>query len=869
VQSSEIRTRFLRFFEERGHRIVPSSPLIPHNDPTLFFVNAGMVPFKDVFTGAEVRDYTRATSSQRCLRVSGKHNDLDNVGRTARHHTLFEMLGSFSFGDYFKDQAIPMAWELLTEEFKVDGDRLWVTVLDEDEEAYAIWRDKVGFPEARLQRLGAKDNFWSMGETGPCGPCSEIHYDHGPSISDDIRGPAGEDDRYVEIWNNVFMQYEQTASGERLDLPNPSIDTGMGFERIAAVLQGVYWNYDTDIFQPIIRRGAELTGVRYGESQEADTALRVMADHARAGAFLVGDGVMPARDGRGYVLRRVLRRAIRFGVKLGVDTPFMHDLAGVVIEGMSDAYPDLGRREGFIREVVLREEESFRRTIHKGMNLLSGELESAEEVLDGKVAFTLYDTHGFPVDLTQQIAAEQGMSVDLSGYQAAMEEQRARGRAGWKGSGEQAVEGLWKALASELGPTRFTGYDRTEDVGTVLAIVRSTDAGHERVESLTEGDEGVVLLDATPFYAESGGQVGDSGHTGAFTVTDTTGAAGLTLHRGIATGAVAVGDLIPVVVDAAQRDATRRNHTGTHLLHTALQSVLGSHVTQKGSLVGPRRLRFDFSHFQAMTGEELAAVEDRVNAEILKNTEVTTTLESLEEAKSRGAMALFGEKYDADVRVVEVGGYSVELCGGTHCIRTGDIGLFRITQETGIAEGVRRIEAQTGLWALQVVRHRDGLLSAAARQLKTNAEQLLVGITKLQEDRKHLERQLKEIHKEAARAAAGDLAGQAKDIGGVKVLAAEVEGDLKDQADRLRDQLGSAFIVLAGRKGPKVLLVVAATKDLAGRVHAGNLVREIAPMVGGGGGGRPDMAQAGGKNPDGIPAALQRAWDYAAEQLSQ
>ncbi|MFT4625330.1 MAG: alanyl-tRNA synthetase [Myxococcota bacterium] len=879
VQSNEIRKAFLDFFAAREHAVVPSSSLIPHNDPTLFFVNAGMVQFKDVFTGADPRDYSRATTVQKCLRVSGKHNDLENVGRTPRHHTFFEMLGNFSFGDYFKSEAIPMAWSLLTDTLGVDAERLWVTVYEHDDEAYAIWRDQVGVPEARLQRLGAKDNFWSMGETGPCGPCSEIHYDHGPAVSSDTRGPAGEDDRYVEVWNLVFMQFDQSASGERTVLPRPSIDTGMGLERLAAVLQGVYSNYDTDAFRPLLRRGAELAGIRYGEHTDADTALRVIADHSRAAAFLVGDGVMPSNEGRGYVLRRVMRRAIRFGVKLEIDQPFLHETVGSVIDNFADAYPALGDRSDFVREVVLGEELRFRRTLRRGMQLLDTELSRARTetpdgpVVDGRTAFTLSDTYGFPLDLTQLIAREQGVEVDADGFDAALEEQRAMGRAAWKGSGEEAVVGLWRDLALEHGATAFTGYDSTDGTATVLALVRRSGTGDEATlevaSALSPGDEGIVLLDRTPFYAESGGQVGDTGTVGGAEVTDTTKASGLHLHHVRASVPIQVGDEVTARVDAAQRNKTRRNHTATHLMHAALRTVLGDHVSQKGSLVGPERLRFDFAHHKPMTADEIRRVEDLVNAQILSNAGLDTSVEDLEAAVERGAMALFGEKYDAEVRVVSVPGFSVELCGGTHVSRTGDIGLFRLVSEAGIAAGVRRIEAQTGTGAMEIVQRDADRLAAIAQRLKTPAEQVVESLDRLQEDKRQLERELRKLKTALAKHAADAMLDDVREVHGVKVLAAAFDGDLKAQADRLRDQLGTSVIVLVGTSGDKVKVLVAASKDIAGsRLHAGKLVKPLAAIVGGGGGGRPDMAQAGGKDPSRVPELLAQAHVLAAEMLA-
>jgi alanyl-tRNA synthetase len=871
VNASEIRKSFLGYFERHGHRIVPSSSLVPHNDPTLFFTNAGMVQFKDLFTGKEPPSYPRAVSSQRCLRVSGKHNDLDNVGRTPRHHTLFEMLGNFSFGDYFKAEAITLAWDLLTGAWKIDPDRLWVTIFEEDDEAHAIWHEKVGVPASRIQRLGAKENFWSMGPVGPCGPCSEIHYDHGPKYARDASGnpgPASEDPRYVEIWNLVFMQFEQHEDGSRTALPKPSIDTGMGLERLSAVLQGVYWNYETDLFQPLMRRASELAGTKPGHSEESDTALRVIADHSRAAAFLVGDGVMPSNEERGYVLRRVMRRGIRFGTKLGLQEPFLHKVVSEVITHMAEAYPQLSDRRAFIEQVVLDEELRFQRTLSRGMRLLDSHLEGGA-LLPGAVAFELFDTYGFPLDLTELIAEERGQRVDSEGFRAAMEQQKARSRAGWKGSGQQAVSELWHQLHTAHGETLFTGYDHDQDHGRVLALIRvSGDSDFTEVERLSAGEKGIVILDQTPFYAESGGQVGDVGSIGGFHVTETQKAAGLHLHHGEATEPIEVGQHLQATVDAARRDRTRRNHTATHLLHAALRKVLGPHVTQKGSLVAPDRLRFDFAHPKPLTADELHTLEDMVNAEILHNHGVDTALDDLEQAVARGAMALFGEKYDARVRVVSVPGFSTELCGGTHVHRTGDIGLFRILSEAGVAAGVRRIEAQTGTGALALVHEESQTLLEAARKLKTEPARLLEAITRLQEERKTLERELAELKRGMAKAAAGDLVRSAQDVNGIRVLAAEFDGDLREQADRLRDQLGSSLVVLLARKGDKVQLLAAASKDVAGsRIHAGKVIEAVAPLVGGRGGGRPDMAQAGGADPSGIPAAVQRVYSYAREVL--
>ncbi|MEQ1569066.1 MAG: alanine--tRNA ligase [Myxococcota bacterium] len=886
MNASEIRKSFLEYFGRNGHAVLPSSSLVPHDDPTLYFTNAGMVQFKDAFTGAEKPAAPRAATAQKCLRVSGKHNDLDNVGRTPRHHTFFEMLGNFSFGDYFKPEAISFAWEMLTGVWKLDAERLWVTVYEEDDEAFALWRERVGVPESRIQRLGAEENFWSMGPVGPCGPCSEIHYDHG-----EARGPAGGpatgSGRYVEIWNLVFMQFEQHPDKSRTTLPKPSIDTGMGLERVAAALQGVYWNYDTDVFQPLIRRAASLANVKWGAAEESDTALRVIADHARATAFLVADGVMPSNDERGYVLRRLMRRGIMFGRTLGLEKPFLHEVVNEVITGMTSAYPELAERRAFVEAVVTGEEERFRRTLDRGMKLLEtefttnhpggtdgGHSDSAlRNTLPGPVAFKLHDTYGFPLDLTELIAERRGWGVDRAGFEQEMARQQESGRSAWKGSGEQAVGALWHELHTELGPTRFTGYTHDRGEAKVLAIVRrsgadAASAEFTRVQRLATGERGIVLLDATPFYAESGGQVGDAGRISGFAVADTIKAAGLWLHTGEADEPIEVGAGVEAAVDAPRRDRTRRNHTATHLLHAALRQVLGPHVTQKGSLVGPDRLRFDFSHPQPVTPTELEQIEARVNEQILANQALETDEDDLEHAVARGAMALFGEKYDAKVRVVAIPGFSIELCGGTHARRTGDIGLFRVQSEAGVAAGVRRIEAQTGTGALALVKVDADRLHEAARKLKTEPARLVEAIGRLQDERRAVEKELAEWKREVAKAAAGDLVRGAKEFAGVKVLAAEFDGDLREQADRLRDQLGSSLVVLLSRKGDRVQLIAAASKDVAGsRVHAGKVIEAIAPLVGGRGGGRPDLAQAGGTDAGGIAAAIDRVYTYAAESL--
>ncbi len=863
MNASDIRLRFVEYFKAEGHQIVSSASLVPDNDPTLFFTNAGMVQFKDVFTGREKRPYSRATTAQKCLRVSGKHNDLENVGRTPRHHTFFEMLGNFSFGDYFKRDAIRMAWAFLTEELGIDKEKLWVTVYEEDDEAEVLWREVAGVPAERIQRLGAKDNFWSMGDTGPCGPCSEIFYDHGPEHGEG-GGPETESDRYIEIWNLVFMQFDRSADGKLTPLPNPSIDTGMGLERVAAVMQGVYSNYDTDCFKALVNKASQLAGITLGENEEADVALRVIADHARATGFLIADGVMPSNEERGYVLRRVMRRAIRYGVKVGLNQPFLGAVVDTLIDTMGDQYAELNTRADFIREVVKSEENRFRETLDKGLNLLDqaflGLADNGE--LAGDVAFKLHDTFGFPLDLTSLIAEERGYTVDQAGYSAAMEAQRAAGRAAWKGSGEEAVLDVYHRITTKHPACTFLGYDANTSQGTVIAIVCE---GQESKE-LAAGQAATIITDKSPFYGESGGQVGDvgtlsNGHT-CFMVADTQRPVnGLIAHRGtLEKGEIKLGDTLTLEVDATRRDATRLNHTATHLLHSALQTVLGDHVMQKGSMVNPERLRFDFSHHKAVTKSELAKIESMVYQEILRNQPVTTEECSMDDAIEKGAMALFGEKYGEMVRVVDMAGFSIELCGGTHAVRTGDIGLFRITNESSVAAGVRRIEAETGLSAVNTIKAQDQVVAQAAVLLKSPAAQFPEAISRILEDRKRLSQELDKLKRELARAESGDLTTQARDINGIQVLAAEVNVDakaLRDEADRLRDILGCAVVVLGSREGGSVKLVVTVSKEIAGsRVHAGNLIRQVAGMVGGGGGGRPDMAQAGGKNPEALPEAL-------------
>ena len=859
-----LRKEFLQFFDEKGHTVVPSASLVP-DDASLMFTNAGMVQFKDVFTQKETRSYSRATSSQKCLRVSGKHNDLEEVGRTPRHHTFFEMLGNFSFGDYFKEDAIDYAWTLLTDIWGLDKDKLWVSVHHTDDEAYELWTRKMNVPAARVQRLGDKDNFWTMGDTGPCGPCTEIHYDMGPTMGDDLRGPIGGGDRYMEIWNLVFMQYQRFADGTQQDLPRPSVDTGMGLERIACIKQGHVNNYDGDLLFDLVQEGGRLAGVDPRSDLETLTALRVMADHARSCAFLVADGIIPGNEGRGYVLRRIARRAIRFGVKLGLgQKPFFNDLTDLVVRRFGDAFPELSERQTFIREVMRGEEERFAETRDRGLALLDKELSRLGEgqPLDGEVVFKLHDTFGFPSDLTALIASERGARVDQAGFDAAMNQQKEMGRAAWKGSGSVGAEKLWHDLLGEHGATTFTGYDSLDGAGTVLALVRDG----ARVDALQPGESGIVLTDSTPFYGESGGQMGDEGTLAGSRVTDTQRPLPDLIghHVTIDSGTITVGDSVALAVGGAKRAGSRRNHTATHLLQAALKHVLGDHVAQKGSLVGPDRLRFDFSHHKSVSADELQRVEDLVFEQVLANTSVAAAVMPIDDAKAAGATAMFGEKYGAEVRVITVGDFSMELCGGTHVHRTGDIGLFRITSEGGVAAGVRRIEAQTGLGALRAVREDSAALGAVTAALRVRPDEVATAVQKLQDDARSLRRSLEEERKKAALAAAGDMLSGIRDIGGIKVLAAEsddVKG-MREQADKLRDQLGTGVVVLGARPGgKKAILLVAVTKDLAGRLHAGKLVGELAAKVGGRGGGRPDFAQAGGPDAGALPQALDASYD--------
>ncbi|WP_444438061.1 alanine--tRNA ligase [Pseudomonas sp. A6] len=866
MKSAEIREAFLRFFEEKGHTRVASSSLIPANDPTLLFTNAGMNQFKDCFLGLEKRAYTRATTSQKCVRAGGKHNDLENVGYTARHHTFFEMLGNFSFGDYFKRDAIHYAWEFLTSDkwLNLPKDKLWVTVYASDDEAYDIWTQEVGVPAERMVRIGdnkgapyASDNFWAMGDTGPCGPCTEIFYDHGADIWGGPPGSPEEDgDRYIEIWNNVFMQFNRTADGVMHPLPAPSVDTGMGLERISAVLQHVHSNYEIDLFQSLLKASAEAIGCANDDAP----SLKVVADHIRSCSFLIADGVLPSNEGRGYVLRRIIRRACRHGNKLGAKGSFFHKIVAALVTEMGEAFPELKQQQAHIERVLKTEEEQFAKTLEQGLKILEQDLgELKGSVIPGNVVFKLYDTYGFPVDLTNDIARERSLTLDEEGFEREMEAQRERARSA------SAFGMDYNALVKVDGDTRFLGYQGVSGAGQIIALFKDGKA----VEKLKEGEEGVVVLDQTPFYAESGGQVGDCGTlSGAgvrFDVRDTTKAGGAHLHHGIvAQGSLSVGAAVKAEVDAGVRQATALNHSATHLLHAALRQVLGDHVQQKGSLVDSQRLRFDFSHFEAIKPEQLKQLEDIVNAEIRANSEVETEETDIDTAKAKGAMALFGEKYGDQVRVLTMGGgFSVELCGGTHVGRTGDIGLFKITSEGGVAAGVRRIEAVTGAAALAYLNGAEEQLKEAAGLVKGSRDNLLDKLAGLLERNRQLEKELEQLKAKAASAAGDDLAGSAVDVAGVKLLAARLDGldgkALLALVDQLKNKLGSGVILLGGVFEEKVVLVAGVTQDLTARLKAGDLMKQAAAAVGGKGGGRPDMAQGGGTDAGKLDEALALA----------
>ncbi|EOY5423092.1 alanine--tRNA ligase [Cronobacter dublinensis] len=871
--TAEIRQAFLDFFHSKGHQVVASSSLVPNNDPTLLFTNAGMNQFKDVFLGLDKRNYSRATTAQRCVRAGGKHNDLENVGYTARHHTFFEMLGNFSFGDYFKHDAIQYAWELLTgaQWFNLPKERLWVTVYETDDEAYEIWEKEVGIPRERIIRIGdnkgapyASDNFWQMGDTGPCGPCTEIFYDHGDHIWGGPPGTPEEDgDRYIEIWNIVFMQFNRQVDGTMEPLPKPSVDTGMGLERIAAVLQHVNSNYEIDLFQKLIHAVANVTGA----TDLSNKSLRVIADHIRSCAFLIADGVIPSNENRGYVLRRIIRRAIRHGNMLGAKDTFFYKLVGPLVDVMGSAGEELKRQQAQVEQVLKTEEEQFARTLERGLALLDEELAKLQgDTLDGETAFRLYDTYGFPVDLTADVCRERNIKVDEAGFEAAMEEQRRRAR---ESSGFGAD---YNAMIRVDGASEFKGYDQTELTAKVTALFIDGKA----VDQVTAGQQAVVVLDETPFYAESGGQVGDKGELKGngftFSVNDTQKYGQAIGHIGeLASGVLKVGEGVKAEVDHARRDRIRLNHSATHLMHAALRQVLGTHVAQKGSLVNDKGLRFDFSHFEAMKPEEIRKVEDLVNAQIRRNLPIETNVMDLEAAKAKGAMALFGEKYEDRVRVLSMGDFSTELCGGIHASRTGDIGLFRIVSESGTAAGVRRIEAVTGEGALALVHAQNDRLNELSHLLKSDSQTLNDKVRAMVERTRQLEKELQQLKEQQAAQESASLSSKAVDIKGVKLLVSELAGVepkmLRTMVDDLKNQLGSAVIVLATVAEGKVSLIAGVSKDVTDRVKAGELVGMIAQQVGGKGGGRPDMAQAGGTDAAALPAALGGVESWVAAKL--
>lgn len=864
MKSNDIRQKFLEYFESKGHQVVDSSSLVPGNDPTLLFTNAGMVQFKDCFLGADQRSYTRAVSSQRCVRAGGKHNDLENVGYTARHHTFFEMLGNFSFGDYFKQDAIAFAWQFLTGELGLPKDKLWVTVYNDDDEAAEIWTKEVGVDPSRVVRLGDDSNFWAMGDTGPCGPCSEIFYDHGPDVAGGPPGSPDEDgDRYIEIWNLVFMQFDRQPSGELVPLPKPSVDTGMGLERLAAVLQHVHSNYEIDLFQNLLNAAGAITGVK----DTSNTSLRVIADHIRSCAFLVLDGVTPSNEGRGYVLRRIIRRAVRHGYQLGVQDVFFYRLVAALVTEMGDAYPGLRKEQARVEKVLKEEEQQFARTLENGMQILNQAISQLQgTVLPGDTVFRLYDTYGFPVDLTADVAREHDLTLDMAGFEQAMEGQRQQARAA---SQFNAVEKL--AIDSANG-TAFVGYDSLHADAEVLAIYQNG----KSVNAIIGASEAVILLDTSPFYGESGGQAGDRGTleirqgdevVARFEVSDTQKQGDHVLHKGLLKqGSIKVGERLAASVEAENRHAIMLNHSATHLLHAALRTVLGDHVTQKGSLVTAERLRFDFSHSAPVSADEVRQIEALVNMQILQNHAVNKQIMSIDEAMDKGAMALFGEKYGDQVRVVSMGEFSTELCGGTHVERTGDIGLFKLVAEAGIAAGVRRVEAVTGQGALRYVEREEAVLRQVCELLKTGADGAVDRVLQLVSSNRALEKELEQLKGKLASAAGSDMASEAVEINGIRLLVKQLDGfnskTLRDTVDQLKNKLGSAVVVLACVEGDKVSLVAGVTQDLTARIKAGDVVNMVAQQVGGKGGGRPDMAMAGGSDPAALPGALQSVADY-------
>ncbi|MDX1405640.1 MAG: alanine--tRNA ligase [Woeseiaceae bacterium] len=871
LSSNQLRQAFLDFFRERGHEVVPSSPLVPGNDPTLLFTNAGMVQFKDVFLGAEKRSYKRAVTAQRCVRAGGKHNDLENVGYTTRHHTFFEMLGNFSFGDYFKEEAIRLAWEFLTGTLGVPEERLWVTVYEDDDEAADIWLETIKVDPERFSRMGEKDNFWAMGDTGPCGPCSEIFYDHGPEVEGGPPGSKDEDgDRYVEIWNLVFMQFERSADGDMTPLPKPSVDTGMGLERMAAVMQGVHSNYQIDLFANLLKAAAKALGVK----NDGSSSLNVIADHIRACAFLIVDGVLPGNEGRGYVLRRIIRRAIRHGKKLGMDEPFFHKLVAPLCKEMGDAYPELKKAKTHVAKVLDKEERRFAETLDQGMEILEDAISNLKgKKLPGDVVFKLYDTYGFPVDLTADIARERGLTVDQQGFEAQMEQQRSRARAA-SSFKVDVPSGTLELVGRKTGvATAFSGYERIEETSTVDSIFKDG----KSVKKISAGDEALVVLDSTPFYAESGGQIGDTGviefEGGSFAVADTQKSNKAIVHIGkLQSGKLATGDQVVARVDGARRAAIVLNHSATHLMHAALRRVLGEHVQQKGSLVAPDRLRFDFSHYEPVSEQQLQRIENLVNEQIRRNTPAQIRHMQYDDAVSSGAIALFGEKYEDEVRVLDFGdGFSVELCGGTHVSATGDIGVFKITSEGGVAAGVRRIEAVTGDGALAWIDANQQSLDQAAALLKAPREQVPVKVEQLLKRIKGLEKELSAAKQQLLTGGASDLTEGVTEIDGIKVLATRMDGadakTLRAAVDRFKDKLGSAVVVLGSVEDGKVRLAAGVTKNNIDRIRAGDLIKPVAEQVGGRGGGRPDFAQAGGSKPDGLDAALASVANWVTEHL--
>jgi alanyl-tRNA synthetase len=865
MTSNELRQAFLEFFRERGHEVVASSPLVPGNDPTLLFTNAGMVQFKDVFLGEDKRSYKRAATAQRCVRAGGKHNDLENVGYTVRHHTFFEMLGNFSFGDYFKREAIQYSWEFLTETLGLPAEKLWVTVYHEDDEAADIWLKEMKIDPDRFGRLGDKDNFWSMGDTGPCGPCSEIFYDHGPDVEGGPPGSPEEDgDRYIEIWNLVFMQFDRSADGEMLPLPKPSVDTGLGLERVAAIMQGVHSNYQIDLFANLIQAVADTLGV----DNNGDSSLNVIADHIRACSFLIVDGVLPGNEGRGYVLRRIIRRAIRHGKKLGHDELFFHKLVAPLAKEMGEAYPELVKAQAHVEKVLEKEGSRFAETLDRGMEILEEAIGSLKgKKIPGNVVFKLYDTFGFPVDLTADIARERGLTVDQPGFELWMGEQRDRGRAASKFS--VATSGAFKSDVE----TTFLGYEGTDGVSEIVALYKSG----ESVKALSAGDDGAVILSSTPFYAESGGQVGDTGILAAdgkiFRVDDTQKSGKANVHFGaVEAGEIKLGDKIDAIVDADRRQAIVLNHSATHLMHAALRQVLGDHVTQKGSLVAPDKLRFDFSHDDGVTDEQINAIESLVNDEIRANVAAETRLMNYDEAMRSGAMALFGEKYGDEVRVLRFGDFSVELCGGTHVERSGDIGVFKIISEGGVAAGVRRIEALSGKGALRWLETRQRALDEVAALVRSQPDEAMAKVQALLKRFRDLEKELAAAKQALITGQAGDQTENVEEVAGIKVLATRMDGadakTLRDAVDRFKDKLQSAVVVLGSVENGKVRLAAGVTKDNIDRIKAGDLIKPVAEQVGGKGGGRPEFAQAGGNNPDALDQALKSVPAWVAAQLA-